>query len=502
MIYLVSDTIDCSGWEGITKMTVIDSLNMIKSWPVVQFDTETTGLNCHVNGLQSMQFGYYDYQTGNADQIVVDISSVSPTNYKHPIESSYLIGQNLKFDLQFLYNHNIVPLNMYDTMICEQVLYLGYDAKRVGFSLADLYYRYMGEKLDKSFQKKIATRGLTEQGVRYSAKDVEPLQAIRMKQMMLAKSRNCLNAFILENRFVPAIAYLEWCGIHLDVNKWRDKMAKDQQRYDSAISGLNNYVLTNDKLKDKFVEHPSQLDLFALQDDMKPKCSVNWKSPKECVPVFQALGFNTQTIDKQTHKMKDSIEYDVISVQKGIDDAFMSMYYGYKEAEKKISTYGQNFINLINPNTDRIHTEFRQIGTVTGRMSSGGGSDEDTNNKGKRDKDLAILKGLNPDDVRYVNMQNLPSRGNEGKITRACFTPMEGNVFVSCDYSAEESRVQGDVWNEEKLLESFRQGIDTHNVYAKLCFPDELKNVDVRDVKKVRPDLRDKAKSAEFTITI
>ena len=33
-----------------------------------------------------------------------------------------------------------------------------------------------------------------------------------------------------------------------------------------------------------------------------------------------------------------------------------------------------------------------------------------------------------------------------------------------------------------------------------MCFPDELKDIDVRDVKKLRPDLRQKAKSAEFAV--
>ena len=97
-------------------------------------------------------------------------------------------------------------------------------------------------------------------------------------------------------------------------------------------------------------------------------------------------------------------------------------------------------------------------------------------------------------------MQNLPARGDAGKETRACFTATDGNLFVSCDYSAEESRVQADVWNEKSLLDSFEQGIDTHNLYAKMCFPDELKDVDVKDVKKMRPDLRQAAKSAEFAV--
>ena len=131
------------------------------------------------------------------------------------------------------------------------------------------------------------------------------------------------------------------------------------------------------------------------------------------------------------------------------------------------------------------------LGTVTGRMSSGSSA---------KNKDLAEMKQLPAKDVSFVNLQNLPARGEPGKITRACFVATKENAFVSCDYSAEESRVQADVWDEKSLLDAFANGIDTHNLYAKMCFPDELVDVDVGDVKKKRPDLRQKAKSAEFTI--
>ena len=57
------------------------------------------------------------------------------------------------------------------------------------------------------------------------------------------------------------------------------------------------------------------------------------------------------------------------------------------------------------------------------------------------------------------------------------------------------------MWNEQSLLDAFSNGIDTHNLYAKLCFPDELKDVDVKDVKTIRPDLRQTAKICEFSVS-
>jgi len=491
VIYLVSNTIDISGMEGVQKMSVDDSIKLVSSWPIVMFDTETSGLDPHCCTLTSMQFGYKNFKTGVHNEIVIDCKSIDPKLYKDCIENAYLLGQNLKFDLQFLYNYGIVPRKIYDTMICEQVLYLGYNKKQVKMSLAAIAQRYLGVNLDKSFQKQIARRGLTRQGIIYSANDVTLLQDIRKAQMLVAEARNCKKAFIVENRAVPAIAYLEWCGVHLDETRWRAKMEKDNVVLTKSLDKLNDYVMNHTLLKDKFKSSYTQLDLFQAMDTTMPTCSVNWNSPVQAIPVFKELGFNTKVFDKKNKVWRDSIEEKAIKNQKGIDDKFLEMYLNFKGNVKTTTSYGQNFLNLVNPDTKRLHTKFNQIGTVTSRMSSGG---DGTN------RDLAIKKELKASDVTFVNMQNLPARGEEGKIARACFTSMPGNVFISCDFSAEESRVQADVWNEKSLLDSFNNGIDTHNVYAKLCFPEELKDVDVKDVKKVRPDLRQAAKSCEFAV--
>lgn len=490
MIYLVSNNLDPP--DGVRQLSVGESIDLISGWPVVQFDTETTGLDPHVNQLTSMQFGYKDFKSEETTAIVVDCKSISPELYKDTIEKSYLIGHNLKFDLQFLYNFGIVPLNVYDTMIVEQMFYLGYRPGRVTFNLGDVLMRTTGIELDKSFQSEIAVKGLTKQGIIYAANDVMYLQDIRKSQLLLAKSRSCEKACIVENRFVPAIAYLEWCGVHLDEEKWKAKMEDDKRELDAYKEELDKYVKSNPKLSE-FVASYSEPELFDTDgSSYNPKVTVTWSSSQQVVPVLKALGFNTSIIDKETKQEKDTALEKEIATQKGIDDKFLELYFGYKGAEKNVSSYGQGHLNLINPKTGRLHTKFSQIGTVTGRMSSGSKSNN---------ADLARLKRLFPEQVKFVNMQNLPARGDAGKICRACFTSTATTEFVSCDYSAEESRVQADVWNEKSLLDAFENGIDTHNLYAKMCFPEELKDVDVRDVKKLRPDLRQAAKSAEFAVS-
>ncbi len=491
MLYIVSKNIKSNN-DLVHNISIKESLEMIKKFPVVQFDTETTGLDCHINKLISLQFGYKDFKKNEVTTIIVDCMTISPINYKDVLENSYLIGHNLKFDLQFLYEYAIKPRKIYDTYICEKVLYLGYKPGKVSFKLGDVLYRYTGITIDKSFQSKIASKGLTDEGIIYSAQDVTYLQDIRKAQILIAKSRKCVNAFIVENNCVPAMAYLEWCGIKLDEKKWKEKMKQDEDSLEDYKNKLDEYVRTHTKLSKHFVSSISEPSLFdTVGTTYKPNVLVQWNSSKQVIPVLKLLGFDTTVKDKKTKKLKDTAEENYIANQKGIADDFLKLYFGYKGAEKNVSSYGQGHLNLINPITGRLHTVFNQIGTVTGRMSSGSNS---------KNNDLAAFKKLHSNDVPYVNLQNLPARGDSGNICRSCFIASEGNVFISCDYSAEESRVQADVWNEKSLLDAFAKGIDTHNLYAKLCFPDELKDINVMDVKKERADLRQAAKSAEFAV--
>jgi len=62
-----------------------------------------------------------------------------------------------------------------------------------------------------------------------------------------------------------------------------------------------------------------------------------------------------------------------------------------------------------------------------------------------------------------------------------------------------EARIGAEVYNEHKLLDEFLYGSgDTHATYAKVVFAEELKDIDIKDIKKKRPDLRNNVKPVEF----
>lgn len=500
MIYLVTDNPDLQTL-GINLLTVKESLNMISSWPVVQFDTETSGKNPHLCKLLCMQFGSPDGQ----NQVVVDCNTIKPETYKYILESRYIIGQNLKFDLQFLYNYTIIPRYIYDTMIVEQFLYLGWPSGLLSFSLKAIADRRLGIQLDKSVRGEIIWRGLDKKVIEYAASDVMYLCAIMNSQKKALKQiDNGLKGASIECAFTPVIAYLEWCGIKLDEEKWKNKMKRDQKNLIEAEQRINDYIIAKAKTipaLNKFVSVDTQGDLFSGYN-LTPKVTLNWQSPK-AIEVYQILGFNTTVTDKETGEEKESALEKHLTMQKGIADDFLKLmfgwdeiteggeeihHFGYQEAYKLCSTYGQGHLNAVNPKTGRIHTIYRAIGTRSGRMSSG---------SRQPDVDLAKYKHLFPKECTYPNMQQLP----HDAVTRACFISEPGNLFCSCDWSAMEARIGADVYNEKMLLDEFlyRSG-DTHAAYAKVVFANELKDVPIEKIKKVRPDLRTKVKSVEFAV--
>lgn len=481
MIYLVTGQKELFNSDKYKYLSVEESLQLLDSCKILQYDSETSGLDCYLGKILCIQFGNKEQDF----QIVIDTTTTNISLYKDVLETKYLIGHNLKFDLQWLYNYNIIPRKVYDTMIVEQLLYLGYPKGIISFSLASVAKRRLDIDIDKSIRGQIIWRGLDEDVIIYSANDVKWLEDIMWHQIKECKEKQCLIGAKLECDFVPVIAYLEWCGIKLDENKWKEKMAMDKANLNKSLQDLNNYALKHPKLQ-KWVKQDLQGDLFS-GFNTEPKWSVNWQE-KEVIQVVKALGFNVNTVSKQTKQESESVMEKVLKAQKGIDDTFLKLYFDYQGFYKVCSSFGQGHLDAINPKTGRLHTVYRQLGTISGRMSCG--SDQPN-------EDLAKYKGIPAKRCKYPNLQQLP----HDKVTRSCFVAEKNNLFVSVDWAAMEARIGAEVYNEKTLLDEFLYGSgDSHAAYAKAVFTEELKDIDVKDIKKLRPDLRNKVKSIEFAV--
>lgn len=553
MIYLV--TLQTSLFPEFPQISVQEAKDLIDSWNYIQFDTETLGTDCHIGKVLCAQFGSPDKSV----QIVVDILTINLREFKEQLESKLVIGQNLKFDLKWCFNYGIVPLKVFDTMVAEQLIYLGFPPigkpGGVSYALNEIAMRYLGKYIDKTVRGQIQYKGLVTEVIKYAANDVVDLGDIAHKQVEICKKRKCLRALQIEMDFVPVIAYLEWCGIKLDVDKWKAKMQKDENNRIDRLQKLNEFLVkwyTDHNGKNNTVampyivssfisEHIQEIpsiakpmsrpykkegnvdDLFQdysapfyitnksgkmipfikidLQGDLfagfntDPQCVLNWDSSDQVIYFCQLLGFNTKIEDKETGEDKDSVVEKALKVQKGINDEFLKLYFDYKEASKVCSTYGQTYLNAINPNTGRIHTNFKQLGASSGRMACGSKQQNEDLVKLKH-AELAKIKDSKKRKCGFPQIQNLPADHD----TRGAFVPEKGNLMCSCDYSALESRLGADIYNEQSMIDEYLYGTgDIHSLTAKHCFPKELAGIEVKDIKNVRPDLRSRAKPVEFS---
>ena len=344
----------------------------------------------------------------------------------------------------------------------------------ISYSLKAAAQRWCNIDIDKTVRGKIIDQGLTEEVIVYAAGDVMWIEDIYKEQCKELDKQNLRKAAEFECESVKPVAYTKYCGIHLNLERWNAKMAKDQKELDESLQDLNDYVVNlyneNPKVYKKFVQYV-QPDLFGY---VKPGygCNINWGSSKQVIPLFETLGINVNTFDKKTKKEKKSIEEKQIAPQA---DKFpiITLFLRYQGASKLVSTYGENWKKAINQKTGRIHVEIHSIGTDTARMSSGGG-------------------------VWKLNLQNLP----HDKVTRSCFTAEEGNVWISSDYQSQESRLIASVSADKAMIDLFETGCgDVHSLVAYMSYPNIIpRNTRIEDIKKLYHEQRQDAKGIEFAV--
>ena len=493
-------------------ISVGESLRILEPLRVVGLDTETIGTEIWQGRMLTLQLG------NKENQVVIDCTTINVKQYKDYLESNRLfIIHNAKFDLRWLYKEHIVVRNVYDTYLAEKILYLGFPPGIISLSLQACCDRYLNVFLDKTVRGKIHA-GMTEDVIVYAANDVVYLEDIMNSQLSIISARGQRVALDIENEFVRVLAYIEFCGIRLDPEKWKAKMAKDAERLRVAEQKLNEWVVDyvmkkNDpslisinydfnnkgkpaKLADSvYVVIPAP-SLFS-EFDTGPQCIINWNSSKQVIRLFEELGFDLLVKDKKTGKMKKSVESKYIELQ--VDKSTIApLYLEYSAAFKVVTSFGQNFLDAINPVTQRIHPTFNQM-MDTGRLSCGSGG------KGKggktKDDDIAEEEDENKDTTtqsndKSVNIQQLPAT----EETRAAFIPEKGHMLIDCDYGDQEGHVFTELSGDKEWIDFYNDPNqrDGHSFVAKMCFPKDLDGIEEKDVKKMRKDLRDLAKKARF----
>lgn len=459
MVYLVTKQQSLWASDRYKVISAEEALELLAPLNVVELDTETMGLDPYTKELLTVQLGCADFQ------VVIDCTSVDIHLFKGYMENPQRIflGWNIKFDLKFLYHQRIIPMRVYDGYLAEKLLWLGYPAGMHEMSLKAASINYLGVDMDKSVRGKIIQTGLTEDVIVYAAGDVSYLGRIRDKQLIELEKKGLLKAIDFENEFVKCLAYIEYCGAKLDVDKWKIKMATDLNNLEKYEAELNEWV-EESEYSSKYCSVNMQGDLFS-GFDTKPRCHINWTSSQQVIPLFEELGLNLKVLDKKTKHYKKSVDIKVVEPQAS-KSPLIPIYIKYKKAAIIVNTFGQKFLNLINPVTGRIHANFNQLGTDTGRLSS-----------------------------TEPNLQNLPHDAQ----TRACFVSDKGNRWISADYSGQESYLMASMANDEAMLEELTNGSgDLHSLTAKMVFQQIPRDMPLKDIKKNFKDLRQEAKGYEF----
>ena len=134
----------------------------------------------------------------------------------------------------------------------------------------------------------------------------------------------------------------------------------------------------------------------------------------------------------------------------------------YRKLTKLYSTYVVGLLKVAD-DEGRIHTQFKQTGTATGRLSSA-----------------------------EPNLQNIPIRTEEGRELRKYFIASPGRVLIDADYSQIELRLLAHISGDENLISAFRSGMDIHTSTAATVFGVSPENV--------TPELRKRAKAVNFGI--
>lgn len=437
------------------KGNVQEVYDYFKDKEFVEMDSETSGFSCHNDSLLCFQLGDFD------NQWVIHPDYLP--HFKYLLENKTLLGQNIRFDLKFLYKNNIWPRRVWDTFLAESVLTCG--LKQVRRDLATIARKRLNMDLDKSVRDNIWREGLTRRVIEYSADDVKYLGKIKEGQEKDLVKNGLEKALDIENEFVLCLAYIEYCGFKLNKEAWTEKCKKDIENKNKAEKDLDKWIIDNNI--SKFIDY--QLDLFSIEK----KSTLNWNSSTQVVELFEHLKIPVLVTVKGV--IKKSVEAKHIEKYKE-KSPIVGLYLYYKECEKLVSTYGYNFIEQIDKTTGRLHTNFRQI-LDTSRTSSGG------KNRATKEK--------------YLNFQNIPS----DKGTRSCFIAENENSLIISDYSGQEQVVLANKCLDKNLLEFYDNGFgDMHAFIAQKMYP-ELKNVPLNEIAEKYKDKRQNAKIAGFTIT-
>ncbi len=346
------------------------------------------------------------------------------------------VGHNAKFDMIVLARHGVwVEGLRYDTMVAAYLLNPG----RRGLGLKDLAFEVLGvimtpitDLIGVGKQQITMAQVPIREAAPYAGADADMTLRLyhALDPQLRARGLDMLMREV-ETPLVPVLMRMEIAGILLDPDFLR--------RLGDELDG----------------------QLHALEADIYDSVGhqFNLNSTKQLGEVlFSELKLPA------TRRTKTGYSVDAESLEnlRGMHAAVDNLL-EYRQLSKLKSTYVDGLLELMDPNTHRVHTSFNQTIASTGRLSSS-----------------------NP------NLQNIPVRTEVGRRIRRAFLADPGMQLLAADYSQVELRILAHITHEPSLVEAFEHDEDIHSATASQLFKTSL--------EEVTPDQRRLAKTVNFAV--
>ena len=426
--------------KSIDDLSMIE--NLIDESKCFAFDTETTSIDSLEAELVGVSFSFEansGYYLPIAHQEKTAISRDEALRWlKQIIEASQdkVIGQNLKYDLQVLRNHQINIKRFHaDTMLMSYSI--NSTASRHNLdALAEYYLNIKTIKFEDVMGKgKNKLKNFSEvpikEATNYAAEDADiTLQLYRIFETKIDdKTTKMLQE--IEYPMIFVLMEMEATGALIDIKHLNSLSNNFGSKLINLVQKIHKHsgVVFN-------IDSPKQLsevlfDKMGIEAKGLKKTSSGYYSTSEA--VLQKLADENEII-------KDILEYRTLAKLK--------------------STYTDKLSEICDLGS-RVHTSYHQAVTSTGRLSS---SDP--------------------------NLQNIPIRTKDGIVIREAFIAPQGKKLLAIDYSQIELRLMAHYSNDEIMVKSFNNNEDIHKRTAS-----EIFGVDIQDVDD---DMRRKAKTINF----
>lgn len=434
-------------YQVILDMDSLSSLiEQLQTAEVFAIDTETTskdpmraqlvGLSFSITPDQAFYIPCAHDYPGSPEQLEIAevLNRLKPVLENPGIKK---VGQNIKYDWMVLFRHGVNLAGvMFDTMLASYLINpskRAHSLEQIAMDFLDhrciTFQEVAGKGKNASF-----ARVCLEKAVPYACEDADvTLKAYHVLWPIL-REIGLLELFEkVEMPLVRTLMDMEMRGVLVDTEKLQ------------GLSKSFEYQL--DQIEEK---------IYSIAGEQ-----FNIKSSQQLGRIlFEKLRLPVQK--KTQKKTGNSTDVDVLTTLADHHE-LPALILRHRSLAKLKSTYADALIELINPETGRIHTSYNQTVTATGRLSSS-----------------------------EPNLQNIPIRTDEGREIRSAFIPQKGWSLISADYSQIELRILAHYSNDRILIQAFMDNEDIHTRTATEVFqlPSSL----------ITPELRRQAKVINFGI--